>query len=498
MPLSAKLTGVSLFSNVRGLAYHTSNKEDPYIELGDDEDDELEEMQDMVIAPTDNLIVAAKTEDDISHLEIYVYEEDEDNLFVHHDILLPSFPLCLEWLDFPVGSQLGSDRPGNYIAVGTFEPQVEIWNLDLVDSMFPDCILGEIPSNKGQSDDGSGIGGGKKKKKKFGPMRTARRPNADYHIDAVMAIAWNTVQRNLIATGSADTTVKLWDLNRPSSAIANYTMPHNNKVQAVCWNKAEPAVLLTGGYDQRVCAFDSRAPDTVAAWKLTADVECLKWDPLHSERFMVSTEDGIVKAFDVRTGGGDKAKALFTLQAHDSAVSALDISPFHDGLMVTGSADKNVKIWSIKDNKPACIVSRDVDTGKVFSANFSPDSPYLVSLAGSKGRVVVWNLETNGAVRRAYPPRQHGQVRSMVLFDDDDDDDDDDDGQMYANLTESHHNPWPKQKAEPKPERKEITIMEPDDEPDEDEANLQLEVPVHDEDIGEADEDDDAIEEDDE
>ncbi|EGF77331.1 hypothetical protein BATDEDRAFT_14153, partial [Batrachochytrium dendrobatidis JAM81] len=434
---------ISLFSKVRGLAYHNSNKEDPYIELGDsDEDDELDEMR---ISPTDNLILAAKTEDDISHIEVYVYEESEDNLFVHHDILLPSFPLCLEWLDFPSGRNLGQSTPGNYIAVGTFEPQVEIWNLDTIDSLFPDVILGALPSSQTSAAD---------KKKKGGPLRTAKRSNAETHVDAVMAISWNTVQRNLIATGSADATVKLWDLNRPETATANYT-PHRNKVQAVRWNKFEPAVLLTGGYDKRVCAFDSRAPDTVAMWKLSADVECLLWDPMHSERFFVSTEDGLVKAFDVRLGttithtAGNKSTknvnepvsdSLFTLHAHDSAVSAMDLSPFADGLLVTGSGDKNVKVWSIKENQPICILSRDIEVGKVFSANFSPDAPYTISLAGSKGKVIVWNLEDNANVRRAFPIRQHRQSK------------------------------------EP---RKELVAMEPDDEPEDDDAD---DVPLDDED----------------
>ena len=44
----------------------------------------------------DLVILAARTEDEVSHLELCVYEEAteeaEANLFVHHDLLLPGAP----------------------------------------------------------------------------------------------------------------------------------------------------------------------------------------------------------------------------------------------------------------------------------------------------------------------------------------------------------------------------------------------------------------------
>ena len=264
------------------------------------------------------------------------------------------------------------------------------------------------------------------KKKKGGPARVAKRVQPKRHVDAVMCIAWNPAQRNLVATGSADTTIKLWDLNRPETAVAHYTH-HKNKVQALAWNPQQPTVLLSGGYDQKACVFDSRDPTSVMTFNLTADVECMKWDPINAERFYVSTEDGIVKCFDVKNGGPE---AVFTLHAHDGAVSALDINPHLPGCLVTGSSDKNVKVWSLKDDKPHCIVSRDVGVGKVFAAAFSPDSPYILSVSGSKGKVLVWNLEDNSGMRRNFPSAQPSstprpeltQVEEVEEVEDDEDD----------------------------------------------------------------------------
>lgn len=266
-----KQSAAPMFSNIKGLAYYDHDEEDPYIKLKDGVDED--EDEELKIEATDNLLLACKTEDDVSYLEVYVYEESEDNIYVHHDILLPSFPLCLEWLDF----SKSSSTKGNFVAIGTFDPQVEIWDLDTVDSMFPSIILGQIPAANQAL---------KSTKEKHGPARVAKRPQKERHVDAVMAISANKHQNNLIATGSADTTVKLWDMNRPTSAVSSYDH-HTNKVQAVVWNPVEASVLLTGGYDKKAFAFDSRAPDSLSEWSLTADVECMKWDPFRSEVFYV-------------------------------------------------------------------------------------------------------------------------------------------------------------------------------------------------------------------
>src|SRR5438034_7774966 len=68
----------TMFGNVKSLAYHTPNEQDPYLVMPEDgeDDDEREELQ---ILATDNLLLAAKVEDEVAHLEVYVYEDEEDN-----------------------------------------------------------------------------------------------------------------------------------------------------------------------------------------------------------------------------------------------------------------------------------------------------------------------------------------------------------------------------------------------------------------------------------
>lgn len=211
--------------------------------------------------------------------------------------MLPSFPLCLEWLDFPPASTsastpVSSNLPGNYIAVGTFDPEIEIWSIDTIDGLYPSSILGR--PDKSREHIPVPLGTGKKKRKKD----KKRGVQKEWHVDAVLGLSWNRNHRNLLASASADKTVKLWDLSRSTGASSDGNTEsggairsfdvHSDKVQSVQWNPSEPTVLLTGSYDRTVRMFDSRAPDGGVGAMLGADVEGLRWDPWEAHGFYVS------------------------------------------------------------------------------------------------------------------------------------------------------------------------------------------------------------------
>jgi periodic tryptophan protein 1 len=271
---------MGMFGNIKDLAFHENNEEDPYITLEGTKEDEDEDREDLQILATDNLVLAARIEDEVAHLEVYVYEDDVDNLYVHHDIMLPAYPLCVEWLNHAAGSRSKGEDGSNFVAVGTMDPDIEVWNLDTVDCMYPNAILGA----GGQIEDPLPQSNGKKKKKK----KPKKKPNAQYHVDAVLSLSANKLHRNLLASGSADATVKLWDLQTATCA-QSYSM-HSDKVCATVWHPKEATVLLTGSYDRKVIATDMRAPEGKAPkWKVESDVENLAWDGHEDQIFYVRT-----------------------------------------------------------------------------------------------------------------------------------------------------------------------------------------------------------------
>lgn len=446
-----------VFSNIKGLTYYRNAADDPYVTFKEvraaracpacqparvrslDADPSFApcvrspcpqneadlEREELEVLPTDNLVITAKTEDDVSQLEAHVYDENEENLYVHHDLMLPSFPLCLEWLDFPPGynpdapasadgSAAGPSKThGSYIAVGTFEPEIEIWSLDTVDGLYPDALLGRPDKSAAHVPTPSGTG---KKKKR---VLKERATSAEYHVDAVLGLAWNRSHRSLLASASADKTVKLWDLSRPSTspAVRSFDV-HTDKVQAVEWSAVEPTVLLTGSYDRTVRMWDTRTPKAGVGAILGSDVEAVRWDPFEGHGFYVSLESGLVLNFDARTLSSsaqlknpvNATPARFTLAAHEGAASSLDVSPHVRGCLATGGTDKMVKVWNVDEDDPtkrkvSLVTSRDVGVGKVFALAFSPDTPLTLAAAGSQAKLQIWDLAVNAGVRKAFGPR---------------------------------------------------------------------------------------------
>lgn len=392
---------MSMFGNLKALAYHDSNKDDPYITLKDEDDDD-EEKEDLQILATDNLILSAKVEDELAHLEVYVFEDEGDNLYVHHDIMLPAIPLALEWLDMSVNNS-GGDKggKGNYVAVGTMDPDIEIWDLDTIDCMYPNAILGQAASAESSE-----------KKNKKGKKSKKAKANDAYHVDAVLSLAANRQHRNLLASASADKTVKLWDLNTTQCA-KSYSY-HTDKVCSLAWHNTEATVLLSGSYDRTIVAADMRAPDAKAPrWGVESDVENVRWDPHDSNYFFVSTENGCIHYHDVRNAPSNPTatKSVWTLQAHDESVSSFDINSVIPGFMATGSTDRTVKLWSIQPTGPSMVVSRNLDVGKVFATTFAPDAQvgFRLAVAGSNGNMQVWDTSTNAAVRKVFAQKVPAQ-----------------------------------------------------------------------------------------
>ncbi|PFH32107.1 WD domain, G-beta repeat-containing protein [Besnoitia besnoiti] len=404
--------------------------DDPYLKMGEEEDSEEEEAN--IILPTDLILVAATAEHDFSSLEVYVYDEDRGSFYVHHDILTGGFPLCLEWLN----TCPSTSGPANLVASGSFDPEISIWNLDVLDRVDAVCTLGKKPESglkKGRSRDG-----GKKKNKRHGKAGDAASGTAPYGADAqghegpVMCLHASPMKSQILASGSADETVRMWDLT--TAACLHTYRHHENKVQALRWHPVEEAVLLSASYDRRAALVDVRKPDNVMFAPLNADAESCCWDRHRPINFWASSEDGSVCCMDVRkmsnksaarSASSSKASndcLVWSMRAHKGAASGLSDSKIKD-LMVTCGVDGVAKLWNVTGTgpvgvmasevpanydtsrannagTPSLVFERDLKGGPLYCCQSNEDLPNVLGFGGNC--VVLWDITDTDVVKTAF------------------------------------------------------------------------------------------------
>lgn len=149
--------------------------------------------------------------------------------------------------------------------------------------------------------------------------------------------------RHILASGSVDQTVLLWDLDegKPHTTIKDF----GEKVQTLSFHPTEAQTLLTGCCDGMIKIFDCRNLGDMntqfKSWNLDGEIERAVWNQLDSNYFIASTNKGLVYYMDMRQDGSP----VWSKQMHQEEASGLVIGTHTPGFLVTSSSDNHLKVW---------------------------------------------------------------------------------------------------------------------------------------------------------
>lgn len=348
--------------------------------------DDEDEKEDGVFKDTDLIFVVGRADEEEPKFELFIYDDPQDTMFVHHDANVAAYPLCSTWL---------SDGQLSMLAVGTMLPFIEIWPLDVMDAVEPATLLGGCINNEDNY-------------KRRKPKKSTLKPGS--HTDAVLSLDWNTNAQHVLASGSADHTVKLWDLNK-QDVIGTYKEGCN--IQTLQFHHTEESLLLSGGFDGNVVVRDCRQPNAAALkWNVSEVVEHAEWC-FHSQQIVASTSSGLIGCFEARMNA---PTPIWHMKAHD-AETTFSMSRHLPGLMATGGKDGFVSLWDIRDTAlqvltpelnqqlrvqqsavtegqriPTQIVSKNHKTGSLLGMRFHPNTPSVLGACGAKGEPMVYTI----------------------------------------------------------------------------------------------------------
>ena len=156
----------------------------------------------------------------------------------------------------------------------------------------------------------------------------------------------------LIASGSKDNQVKMWDPRKRSCVATLYG--HKHTVMKVLWNNVDANWLLTASRDHTLKLYDIRVLRNAETFKgHNREVTAIAWHPFNPRVFTSGAYDGRVNHWLV---GCDEP--LHSHYAHEQAIWDMDFHPVGH-VLATASNDHRVKFWCRA--RPGDDVDRDLD-----------------------------------------------------------------------------------------------------------------------------------------
>lgn len=152
------------------------------------------------------------------------------------------------------------------------------------------------------------------------------------HKGSVRGLSFNQPQPNLIATGSVNAEIFVWDLKSPTKPYTpGSRSQHLDEISSLAWNGQVPYVLATASTNGSTTVWDLRHKREIAVLRNSTagasmssarSISSLAWHPLSPTRIATATEDdmnpGIV-LWDLRNSRAPEA----ILSGHEQGVLGL-------------------------------------------------------------------------------------------------------------------------------------------------------------------------------
>lgn len=218
----------------------------------------------------------------------------------------------------------------------------------------------------------------------------ADHPLVGGHKGPVLDIAWCPHNDNVIASGSEDCVVKVWQipeggLSRTLTEPVVDLLYHQRRVGLVLWHPSALNVLLTAGSDNQIVIWNVGTGEVLIHIDAHPDIvfsACFNWD---GSKLVTTCKDKKIRIIDPRTGDIE-AEAL----CHEGSKATRAIFLRHGLIFTTGFNRSSERQYSLRApdalSEPIVMVDLDTSNGVMFPL-YDPDTN-LVYLCGKGDSVI--------------------------------------------------------------------------------------------------------------
>jgi WD40 repeat protein len=203
------------------------------------------------------------------------------------------------------------------------------------------------------------------------------------HKECINCIDSTTSSRNLIASGSDDKSVRLWDI-RTNKAIKCVVQCFESSVEAVKFSVSNDNILFAASsnslfnFDLRKDGIIIKSPVSVTTDAATDEINTIAVS-MSGDFVAVGDDSGVATILETNNLKSYKPKRL---NGHNSLVNAIAFSPVNPNGFVTGGFDCLLSTWDLDNpNSPKSSVNMAKLTLCTESTTKSINPPFVQNLS---------------------------------------------------------------------------------------------------------------------
>mmetsp|Transcript_304 Transcript_304/g.857 ORF Transcript_304/g.857 Transcript_304/m.857 type:complete len:518 (-) Transcript_304:285-1838(-) len=256
-------------------------------------------------------------------------------------------------------------------------------------------------------------------------------------------LAWSTHDEGRLVSGSEDATVCLFDVNSvvkktgPGSesgaqipAVSTFA-GHTDVVEDVDWHRRDPNLVGSVGDDRCVMVWDAREKNPTKPVHAVrdahrGDINSISFNPVNEFLAATGSADKTVKLWDMR----NLKAPMQTFEGHTDQVYSVSWAPHNESILASCSADRRVGIWDLsrigmeqspedaEDGPPEMLFLHGGHTSKVSDFSWNANDEWTIASVSEDNVLQVWNMAEEIYADEDEDAMSTGEGEDAVLKDD--------------------------------------------------------------------------------